>query len=137
MHALGDQAMTFENATMVAAAIPDARLVPLESQNHILLDGEPAWARFLIEMRNFLEQDRRALTAFERHGRGIESLSAREVEVLRMAADGLDNASIAATMGLSIRTVERHLSNTYSKLAVTGAAARGAAVAELVRAGLA
>jgi pimeloyl-ACP methyl ester carboxylesterase/DNA-binding CsgD family transcriptional regulator len=137
MHALGDQAMTFENATMVAAAIPDARVVPLESQNHILLAGEPAWAQFTQEVRAFLEQDRVAMAASERDGRAIESLSAREIEVLRLAADGLDNASIAASMGLSIRTVERHLSNAYAKLALTGPAARGAAVARLVRAGLA
>jgi DNA-binding NarL/FixJ family response regulator len=135
MHAVGDQAMTFENATMVAAAIPDARVVPLDSQNHILLAGEPAWAQFVDEVRAFLEPDRRAMVASERDQGPIESLSARELEVLRLAADGQANADIAATLGLSMRTVERHLSNAYGKLGVTGAAARGAAVAELLRAG--
>ena len=136
MHAVGDQAMTFENATMVAAGIPDARVVPLDSENHILLAGEPAWARFVDEVQAFMEPDRRAMAAAERDPRPIASLSARELEVLRLAADGQANAEIAATLGLSIRTVERHLSTAYSKLEVTGPAARGAAVAELVRAGL-
>jgi pimeloyl-ACP methyl ester carboxylesterase/DNA-binding CsgD family transcriptional regulator len=137
MHAVGDHAMTFENATMVAAVVPDARVVPLDSQNHILLAGEPAWAQFIDEVRAFLEPDRRAMSASERDRRPIESLSARELEVLRTAADGQANADIAATLGLSIRTVERHLSNAYGKLGLTGTAARGAAVAELLRAGLA
>ena len=33
---------------------PGARFVPLESRNHILLEGEPAWGRFLAEVRDFL-----------------------------------------------------------------------------------
>lgn len=137
MHALGDHAMTFENATMVAAVIPDARVIPLDSENHILLAGEPAWARFVDEVRAFLEPDRRALSATERDRRPIEALSERELDVLRLAADGRPNAEIAASLGLSVRTVERHLSNAYGKLGLTGSAARGAAVAELLRAGLA
>jgi DNA-binding CsgD family transcriptional regulator len=36
-----------------------------------------------------------------------------------------------------VRTVERHLSNAYLKLGVSGKAARAAAVADLVRRGLA
>jgi len=137
MHAVGDHSMTFENATKVAAILPDARIVPLDSQNHILLGGEPAWARFIEEVRGFLEPDRRAAAAAGQDHLRLEALSERELEILRLAADGRPNADIAATLGLSIRTVERHLSNAYGKLGVTGAAARTAAVAELLRAGLA
>jgi len=50
-----------------------------------------------------------------------------------LAADGRTNEQIAARLGLSVRTVERHLSNVYSKLEVTGKAARAAAVSELLR----
>ena len=57
--------------------------------------------------------------------------------MLRLAADGLANDAIAAAMGLSPRTVERHLSNAYSKLGLEGKAARAAAVAEVLRQGLA
>jgi class 3 adenylate cyclase len=39
---------------LLAAAIPGARFVPLESRNHILLEREPAWASFLHEVRTFL-----------------------------------------------------------------------------------
>jgi pimeloyl-ACP methyl ester carboxylesterase/DNA-binding CsgD family transcriptional regulator len=137
MHAVGDQAMTFENATKVAALIPDARVVPLDSQNHILLGGEAAWSQFIDDVRAFMEPDRRAMSAGERDHRPLEALSQRELEVLRLAADGRANADIAATLGLSPRTVERHFSNAYGKLALTGTAARAAAVAEVLRAGLA
>ena len=38
----------------MAAAIPNARFVPLESRNHIMLPDEPAWQRFLQEVDTFL-----------------------------------------------------------------------------------
>ena len=45
-------------------------------------------------------------------------LSAREVEVLRLVATGRSNAQIAADLVLSEKTVARHLSNIFTKLAV-------------------
>ena len=38
----------------MAAAIPNARFVPLEGRNHVLLDGEPAQAPFLKELEDFM-----------------------------------------------------------------------------------
>ena len=63
----------------------------------------------------------------------VEALSPREHEVLRLCADGLTNEEIATTLSLSPRTVERHLSNVYQKLGLTGSAARAGAVARYVR----
>jgi DNA-binding NarL/FixJ family response regulator len=57
------------------------------------------------------------------------ALSPREVEVLRLIAQGLSNEQIAARLVLSLRTVERHLSNIYVKINVSGRSARTAAVA--------
>ena len=48
----------------------------------------------------------------------IEPLTNREIEVLRMLAKGLSNQEIANSLFISPETVKRHLSNTYSKLAV-------------------
>ena len=64
--------------------------------------------------------------------RGLDQLSPREVEILRLAADGLDNDEIATSLTLSVRTVERHLSNVYAKLDLHGKSARTAAVARLL-----
>jgi DNA-binding NarL/FixJ family response regulator len=45
-------------------------------------------------------------------------LTAREHEVLRLAAGGLGNRDIAADLGLSARTVQVHLSHVFAKLRV-------------------
>jgi DNA-binding CsgD family transcriptional regulator len=46
------------------------------------------------------------------------NLTAREVEVLQLLAEGLLARTIAARLGLSPRTVHKHLSNVYTKLGV-------------------
>jgi DNA-binding NarL/FixJ family response regulator len=55
--------------------------------------------------------------------------------VRRLVASGRDNDSIAGSLGLSTRTVERHLQNVYLKLGVSGRSARAAAVAALLVSG--
>jgi len=47
MHATNDRAVPFSEGRLLASLIPGARFVPLDSANHILLEGEPAWAEFL------------------------------------------------------------------------------------------
>lgn len=47
------------------------------------------------------------------------TLSAREIEVLRMASLGLRNADIADRMGLSVHAVKFHLAGVYRKLGVS------------------
>ena len=54
MHARGDVVVPVEEGRLLAARIPGARLVLLESANHILLSDEPAWHAFLSELRAFL-----------------------------------------------------------------------------------
>jgi pimeloyl-ACP methyl ester carboxylesterase len=57
MHARHDARVPFESGRRMAAGIPGARFVPLESQNHVILPGEPAFDRFLEEVRSFLGVD--------------------------------------------------------------------------------
>ncbi len=134
LQATGDRATTFENAIQVSAAIAGSRLVAMDSRNHILLAGEPAWTTFVDEVTAFLEPDRAAWQDHDRD-RSVESLSPRERDVLRLCADGRTNDEIAAALTLSPRTVERHLSNVYQKLGLSGSAARAGAVARLLREG--
>ena len=131
LHARGDTAVAFEHSRAMAATIPDARLAALESRNHILLADEPAWGVLMREVAAFMEPDRRGAATVP--DGDVATLSAREREVLHLAAEGLSNEEVAARLTLSVRTVERHLSNAYLKLGISGKAARTAAVARLLR----
>jgi pimeloyl-ACP methyl ester carboxylesterase/AraC-like DNA-binding protein len=54
-HSHDDQAVPFSQGEEMAAGIPGAGFIPLESRNHILLETEPAWAMFSELSRDFLE----------------------------------------------------------------------------------
>ena len=62
-----------------------------------------------------------------------DGLSQREAEILALLARGQSNQEIAAGLVLSVRTVERHISNIYQKLGLEGRTARTAAAAYLYR----
>jgi pimeloyl-ACP methyl ester carboxylesterase/DNA-binding CsgD family transcriptional regulator len=128
MHSTGDRMNGFAHARRLASGIPGAELVPLDSENHILLEDEPAWPVFVDAVRRFLAGDGHAAPS----ERVEDVLSPRELEVLRLVAAGRDNVDVAAALHLSIRTVERHLQNAYAKLGVSGRSARVAAAARLL-----
>jgi pimeloyl-ACP methyl ester carboxylesterase/DNA-binding CsgD family transcriptional regulator len=131
-HARGDRAVPVEEGRLLAARIPGARFVLLESANHILLADEPAWSTFRSELRAFLGSEPVPAAA------ELTTLSPRELDVLALVAAGLTNEAIAERLCLSVRTVERHLSNVYAKLRVSGKAGRAAAAvrfSETLRAG--
>ena len=54
LHAREDAYVPFDGGRKMASMIPGARFVPLESANHLLIESEPAWPRFLAEVRSFL-----------------------------------------------------------------------------------
>jgi class 3 adenylate cyclase/pimeloyl-ACP methyl ester carboxylesterase len=56
MHARHDARVPFEVGRRMAAGIPGARFVPLEGRNHLILESEPAFPRFLDELRAFLSR---------------------------------------------------------------------------------
>ncbi len=131
MHSRGDQMNDFAESRHLAANIRGAKLVALESDNHIVLADEPAWPVFLRELTEFLAPDR-LTTPSAVADDVVAVLSPRELDILRSAAQGRDNEAIAAELVLSVRTVERHLQNAYSKLGLQGRTARTAAVARLL-----
>ncbi|MGE0491057.1 MAG: LuxR C-terminal-related transcriptional regulator [Vulcanimicrobiota bacterium] len=50
---------------------------------------------------------------------GPDALTAREIEVLELLAEGLPNKQLAELLGISENTVKFHLSSVFSKLAVS------------------
>jgi len=125
MHARADHVVPIQEGRLLAKLIPNAELVLLDSENHILLADEPAWEQFLSALRGFL-----GLQPPPPSATPAGELSAREIDVLELVAAGLTNAAIAQRLFISVRTVERHISNIYVKLGLNGKSARaGAAVA--------
>jgi pimeloyl-ACP methyl ester carboxylesterase len=53
-HCIHDGLIPFDHGRRLAASIPNARFVALDSENHALLADEPAWAKFVGEMEAFL-----------------------------------------------------------------------------------
>jgi pimeloyl-ACP methyl ester carboxylesterase len=56
LHARGDMVPPIDQGRQLAALIPDSRFVTLDSKNHLLLEHEPAWTRFLVEVERFLHE---------------------------------------------------------------------------------
>ncbi len=56
----------------------------------------------------------------EKHGKdnALDQLTKRELEVLKLAAEGMSNREIALKLSISVRTVQTHLSNIFSKIGV-------------------
>lgn len=54
MHAKGDARVPFDQGRRLAAGIPGARFVPLQSRNHLILENEPAFPRLLQEIKAFV-----------------------------------------------------------------------------------
>ena len=113
LHSRGDLRVPFEEGCTLASLIPAARFVPLDSQNHLLLRKEPAFAQFFAELRAFLPgTERRA-----RRGR-LAELTPRELEILERVARALDNAEIAFELKLSEKTVRNNITRIFDKLGV-------------------
>jgi len=114
LHARGDSVVPIAEGHILAAGIPGAQFVELDSMNHILLENEPAWERFCDEVLEFM--------GLKGSARGEDpafaSLSPREREVLTLITEGLGNAQIAERLSISEKTVRNHVSNLFDKLGV-------------------
>ena len=113
-HSRGDMRVPFNEGCKLAAAIPGAHFVPLESKNHVLLPDEPGWTVFQSELARFLGQDRAAQPRAVRDA----GLTPGEATILALVVQGLDNRSIALRLGKSVKTVRNQLSSIFGKLGV-------------------
>ncbi len=116
LHAHGDARVPFDEGMRVAAAIPGAEFVPLDSRNHILLDHQPAWRQFFDELDAFLL--RHGALPTPRQTSSLNGLTNSEMRVLDRIAAGLNNGQIADGLGISPKTVRNHINHIFSKLGV-------------------
>jgi pimeloyl-ACP methyl ester carboxylesterase/DNA-binding CsgD family transcriptional regulator len=58
LHPRKDAAVPFEEGRLLASLIPNAQFVALESNNHLLTEHEPAWAKFVAAFRSFLDSNK-------------------------------------------------------------------------------
>jgi LuxR family maltose regulon positive regulatory protein len=66
-------------------------------------------------------------------GKDQQEFTGRELEVLRFIAQGRNNEEIADKLFISVRTVEKHLTNIYSKMGVSGKSARAYAASYAIK----
>jgi DNA-binding NarL/FixJ family response regulator len=77
----------------------------------------------LALLRPHLQRIERGVSGAARASTSPILLTRRELEVLRHIVEGLSNRDIAEALSLSVRTVERHISNIYNKTGIQGRAA--------------
>ncbi len=135
LHCEGDARIPFSEGRRLAGEIPGARFVPLAGENHIMLEGEPAWDALLSEILRFTGVETAAsATGGDAPPAGrLAALTAREREVLALVATGRDNAAIAGMLNLSPKTVRNYLTRIFDK---TGVSSRGEAIVLARQAGL-
>jgi pimeloyl-ACP methyl ester carboxylesterase/DNA-binding CsgD family transcriptional regulator len=117
LHPRQDASIPFEEGRLLAALIPGSRFVQLESRNHILLRQEPAWSRFLAEVRTFLAEGM-VEKVFQPPASIFPELTPKERLTLELMALGLDNQQIANRMVVTPKTVRNYTSRIYAKLGV-------------------
>ena len=118
VHARGDARIPFEQGRLLAAEIPNASFVGLESRNHILTETEPAWARFCETFNEFMGISPAQSLGKPPAAVDLAELTARENAVLRLVAQGASNGDIARRLFISEKTVRNHLTNIFEKLGV-------------------
>lgn len=114
VHARNDAIAPLAEGRLLAAEIAGAQFVELDSQNHVILEHEPAWQRFKEAVLEFTGQT----SVHAAGGPAFDALSPRERETLALLAGGLSNAEIAERLGISEKTVRNHLSHLFDKLGV-------------------
>ena len=116
IHSRDDEVCPIAEARHIAAGIPGAQFVELDSRNHILLEDEPAWARFQEAVLDFTGVP--AVPAAGEEDAAFAGLTSREREVLALITQGLANADIGERLAISEKTVRNHVSNLFDKLGV-------------------
>lgn len=117
LHRRDASAQPLNLARQLAAGISGADLVVLPGEAASPFSGDVEAAVAAVERFLGLRND---IDAGEEPRVDAEAprLTAREAEILALLARGSANKEIAALLGLSVHTVERHLTNLYAKIGV-------------------
>lgn len=133
LHRRGDRAIRLPLGVATAQAIPGAHLEVLDGDAHHPWHGDAAvfLRRALAfdgvdETRVRLTPDALEVAAAGGRREAGSPVSARELEVLLLVAQGRTDAQIAAELFLSVHTVHRHVANARTKLGVPSRAAAAA-----------
>ena len=125
---------TDRSARTIASSIPGSRVVTYPTVNALWSgqsgDPPPDW---LTATRDFLHELSPPAPVNEAPPAGLQLLTAREQEILRLIAGGRSTREISKELVLSERTVGRHITNLYGKL---GIRSRSEATAFAIRNGL-
>jgi pimeloyl-ACP methyl ester carboxylesterase/DNA-binding CsgD family transcriptional regulator len=131
LHPYGQVLLAVEEAQRFAASLPNGRCV-LVKGDYTVGDSQEILAAtdsFLAGL-NLIDP---AASTGPRFGVETSRLSHRELEILRQIAAGRSNQEIANDLVLSVRTVERHITNLYAKI---GARRKADATAYALRHGI-
>lgn len=115
VHRADERVMPSEASRRLAELMPDARHVELPGIDHIPWIGDSD--AILDEIEEFMT-DVHLGAVIDSH-----DLTKRELEVLRLVAEGKTNRQIAAELVISGHTVRRHLQNIFAKVGVSSRAA--------------
>jgi pimeloyl-ACP methyl ester carboxylesterase len=118
LHREADPAAGFMLGREIASLVPGAALIPLPGASHLFYHGR--WREVLDA----------AIEALDRPGDREPRLTARELEVARLVADGLTSHAIATRLAVAPRTAEAHVENIRRKLEVRSRAQIAAWVTE-------
>jgi pimeloyl-ACP methyl ester carboxylesterase/DNA-binding CsgD family transcriptional regulator len=111
---------SMDESMNLAALVPNCRLVVISGSTQL---GDPGEGLAAVE--TFVSSVTRASETRPIADFPVTSpvlLSAREIEVLKLLASGLSSREIGTSLTLSVRTVERHISNIYLKTGTHGRA---------------
>jgi pimeloyl-ACP methyl ester carboxylesterase/DNA-binding CsgD family transcriptional regulator len=113
-HRRGSRAVRFELGRELATLIPGAQFTALAGRMQPIYAGDPDAAA--ATLLSFLRDPAAERTTGADPTGG--PLTAREFQVADLIADGLTNAEIARTLGVSVRTVDTHVEHVRTKLGV-------------------
>lgn len=128
LHKRGDKAVPFELGRRLARDLPNSSFVPVDGNSHLIGIGRGT-TEMVEAILDFLAAAGSASEAL-----AADSITRREAEVLRLLAAGRSNRQIADELSISVNTVDRHVSNVYTKI---GATNRAEAASYAIRSGIA